>query len=71
MVSLLLMVVGQSAGAGQILFQILTMTLLLIAAIGNWHLYVKRYVEYEVQRQLKDHGDEAEVASGQADTQAV
>ena len=69
-ISLLLMV-GNSAGAGRILFQVLTATLLLIAAIGNWHLYVQRYVKYEVQRQLKEGTVESEAVSDEADTQAV
>lgn len=70
-ISLLLMLVGNSTVTGRILFQILTVTLLLIGAAGNWHLYVQRYVKYEVQRQLKENADEAQAASGPADTQAV
>ena len=52
LISLFLLVVGQRAGVGRVLFQLLTVTLLLIAAIANWHLYVQRYVKYEVERRL-------------------
>jgi len=50
--TLLLMVVGRRTGTGLILFQILTVTLLVISAAGNWHTYVQRYVKYEVERRL-------------------
>ena len=69
--SLLLMVMGQSAGTGQILFQILTATLLLISAIGNWHLYMKRYVKYEVQRQLEENTAHRGEAFAGADAQEM
>jgi len=56
--SLLLMVVAKDTGTGQMLFQILTTTLLMIAAIGNWHLYVRRYVTYEVKQRLEHTKEE-------------
>jgi hypothetical protein len=58
LMSLLLMVVGRRTGAGLIAFQVLTATLLVISAIGNWHLYVRRYVKYEVERRLGEEEKE-------------
>lgn len=65
--SLLLMVAGGKTGTGLILFQILTATLLLISAAGNWHLFMQRYVKYEVQRTLKETMGQP----GEADSQTV
>jgi hypothetical protein len=53
--TLLLMVVGKHTGTGLILFQVLTVPLLLISAAGNWHTYVQRYVKYEVEQKLKEN----------------
>ena len=60
LISLFLLVVGQRAGVGRVLFQLLTVTLLLIAAIANWHLYVQRYVKHEVERRLDEEKEETD-----------
>jgi hypothetical protein len=58
LISLALMVVGRGTETGQILFQILTVTLLIIAAAGNWCQYVQRYIKYEVLRRLDKEKEE-------------
>lgn len=39
---------------GLFLFQIFTFILMTISAVGNWVLYFKRYIKYEIASQVKD-----------------
>ena len=49
----MIMVAGDYS-KGLVAFQLFATLLLTIAAIGNWYLYSKQYVESEVERRLKE-----------------
>jgi uncharacterized membrane protein len=56
LITLLLMVTGYPKQA--MLFQVLTMALLLLSAIISWRAYTKKYVDYEVQHRLTQQSTE-------------
>ncbi|MCU0914125.1 MAG: hypothetical protein MUC88_06135 [Planctomycetes bacterium] len=50
----LLLVTGGKAGGGLIAFQLFTSALLVVAAIGNWVVYFRRWVDVEIERRQED-----------------
>jgi hypothetical protein len=56
--TLLLMVVGGNTGTGLILFQSLTVVLLLVGAVGKWYQYTQTYVKYEVEQRTSQEEKE-------------
>jgi hypothetical protein len=49
MTSLLLLICDNTSG-GLLAFQLLTSTLLVVSAIGNWVVYFRRWVDFEIER---------------------
>jgi hypothetical protein len=58
MMTFLLMATGGKTGDALIIFQLITVGLLLFCAIANWVVYVKRYVKFEVENQLRKESKE-------------
>jgi hypothetical protein len=56
--TLLLMILGRSASTALVLFQSLTVVLLVIGAVGKWYQYAQTYVKYEVERRLNEEKKE-------------
>jgi len=54
MITLFLMIVGGGTSTTLILFQLLTMVLLIIGAVGKWYQYTQSYVKYEVGQRLNE-----------------
>ena len=54
LMALLLMIVGRNTNAIPMVLLAAATILLGIAAIGNWRLYAKRYVEYKVAQKLEE-----------------
>jgi hypothetical protein len=52
LVTLILMIIGGRTSTGLMLFQALTVLLLVIGAAGHWYQYTQRYIKYEVQKKL-------------------
>jgi hypothetical protein len=46
----MMLVKGGSASGGLIAFQLLTSALLVVSAIGNWVVYFRRWVDFEIER---------------------
>ncbi len=53
LISLLLMIITGRYTTGLLLFQALTMGLLIISLIINWRVYCKKFVDFEVRNRLK------------------
>jgi hypothetical protein len=49
MTSLLMLTRGGASG-GLLAFQLLTSALLVVAAIGNWVVYFRKWVDFEIER---------------------
>jgi 3-isopropylmalate/(R)-2-methylmalate dehydratase small subunit len=58
LITLLLMITVGHEAAGLVAFQVFTAGLLLIAAIGNWYLYTKKFIRYEVEKRLEEGKDD-------------
>ncbi|MHC4423634.1 MAG: hypothetical protein ACYS0C_09435 [Planctomycetota bacterium] len=58
LISLLLMIITGKYTTGLLLFQALTMGLLIISSIINWRVYCKKFVDFEVQNRLKKEAEE-------------
>ncbi len=58
LITLLLMVVGRNISTTLILFQLLTVVLLVIGAVGKWYQYAQTYVKYEVERRMSQEEKE-------------
>jgi len=58
LMALLLVIAARNTGMGgpAVLFAAATI-LLAVAAISNWRLYAKRYVEYKVAQKLEEKED--------------
>ncbi len=54
LITSLLMVASENYSAGLLTLQLFTTLLLAIAAIVNWYQYSKQYVEFEVEKRLKE-----------------
>ena len=54
LITSLLMVAKGNYGTWLLTFQLFTTLLLAIAAIVNWYQYSKQYVEFEVEKRLKE-----------------
>ncbi len=54
LISLLLTIVSGNYSKPVILFQVLTIALVMIVAIINWRVYCKAFVTFEVQKQLDE-----------------
>jgi hypothetical protein len=54
LITLFLMVVGRNTSTALILFQLLTMVLLIIGAVGKWYQYTQAYVKYKVEQRLNE-----------------
>ncbi len=50
----LLMVAGGKYSGTLLTFQLFTTLLLVIAAIGIWYQFSRQYVDFEVERRLKE-----------------
>jgi hypothetical protein len=46
------MIVSRNTSSALISFQLLTVLLLLIGAVGKWYQYTQIYVKYEVERRM-------------------
>ncbi len=49
-----LLMVRENYSSGLLTLQLFTTLLLAIAAIVNWYQYSKQYVEFEVEKRLKE-----------------
>jgi positive regulator of sigma E activity len=58
LITLLLMIVGGYTSTALILFQTLTVVLLVIGAVGKWYQYAQTYVKFEVERRLSQEEKE-------------
>ena len=56
LISLLLTIVSSNYSRPVILFQVLTIALVMTVAIINWRVYCKAFVAFEVQKQLYEKG---------------
>jgi hydrogenase-4 membrane subunit HyfE len=54
LITSLLMVAKENYSSGLLTLQLFTTLLLAIAAIVNWYQYSKQYVEFEVEKRLKE-----------------
>jgi len=54
LVTLILMIIGSRTSTGLMVFQALTVLLLVIGAAGNWYQYTQSYIKYEVQKKLDE-----------------
>jgi len=54
LVTSLFMVAKENYSSGLLTLQLFTTLLLAIAAIVNWYQYSKQYVEFEVERRMKE-----------------
>ena len=52
--TLILMIIGSRTSTGLMVFQALTVLLLVIGASGNWYQYTQTYIKYEVQKKLDE-----------------
>ncbi|OHB60297.1 MAG: hypothetical protein A2167_03465 [Planctomycetes bacterium RBG_13_46_10] len=52
LITLILMIVGCSMSTALITFQLVTVLLLLVGAVGKWYQYTQNYVKYEVERRM-------------------
>jgi fucose 4-O-acetylase-like acetyltransferase len=57
LMALLLMIAARNTNVGPAVLFAAATILLGIAAIGNWRLFAKRYVEYKVSQKLGEKGD--------------
>ena len=60
LMTLVLMIVGDSTSMSLTVFQAFTALLLVVGAVGNWYQYTKRYVQYEVQRKLDEEKQQSD-----------
>jgi hypothetical protein len=58
LITLLLMIVGRNTSTALILFQLLTIVLLVIGAVGKWYQYAQTYVKYEVEKRISQEENE-------------
>jgi positive regulator of sigma E activity len=58
LITLLLMIVGGYTSTALILFQTLTVVLLVIGAVCKWYQYARTYVKFEVERRLSQEEKE-------------
>ncbi len=54
LITSLLMVAKENYSSGLLTLQLFTTLLLAIAAIVNWYQYSKQYVEFEVDRRMRE-----------------
>ncbi len=54
LITSLLLVKGGSASGALIAFQLLTSALLVVSAIGNWVVYFRKWVDFEIERRREN-----------------
>jgi uncharacterized membrane protein YqjE len=54
LVTLILMIISGRTSTSLMVFQALTVLLLVIGSAGNWYQYTQRYIKYEVQKKLNE-----------------
>ena len=54
MMSFVLMAAGGKRSGGLVIFQLFTAGIMAIAAIANWVVYFKKYVDFKIENQLKE-----------------
>jgi len=54
LMSFVLMATGGKRSGGLVIFQLFTAGLMTFAAIANWVVYFKKYVDFKIENQLKE-----------------
>ena len=54
LLSFVLMATGGKRSGGLVIFQLFTAGLMTFAAIANWVVYFKKYVDFKIENQLKE-----------------
>ena len=58
LMSFVLMATGGKESGGLVIFQLFTAGLMAFAAIANWVVYFKKYVNFKVENQLREQNRE-------------
>ncbi len=58
LLTFVLELVNKRYSGGLVIFQGFTFVLLTISAVGNWYIYFRQYVKYEISLQLETPGEQ-------------